>query len=116
MALALDPLLQTYFDVFCARRPLDDMRAVLHANVQVRGPFLAVDDVDAYVAALAADTPRPPLHVDVRQVTVQAATTTVHYVLQGEGRADLDVVQRFEVHDGRITHMTLQFDTTQVPA
>ena len=109
-----DVVLQTYFDAFCALRPLDDMRAVLHSQVQVKGPLLDVDTADAYLESLAADEPRPRLTVDIVAMTTEEMVTTVRYTLSGEGRPELDVTQRFTVDDGRITHMTLAFDVDGV--
>lgn len=100
-----------YMASFFGHTPLENMAAILAENLIFEGPFHRSVSAKAYLEALSAD---PPINVSFEMEEIFEDENSVRFIYQFiKPGVKTRMVQTFEVYDGKISKITLVFDTKE---
>ena len=97
-----------FMEVFFGGKDIEALRQLFAVDLKFKGPFYSSDTADEYIRALKSD---PPRGLDYRILGLNEKKTSARllYLFSKPGiRTPMD--QTFEVNDGKITEMLLNFD------
>lgn len=98
-----------YMAAFFGEAPLTSMEALLADDLIFRGPFFEFESAKAYLASLKKD---PPIDVKYRILDEYEKKDSACLIYQfSKPGVQTSMAQTFEVSDGKITKITLIFDT-----
>ena len=98
-----------YMEVFFGGKDMEALRPLFAKNMQFKGPLYSSETAEEYIRALKSD---PPCGLDYRILGLKEHRSSARllYLLSRPGlRTPME--QTFEVNDGKITKMLLNFDT-----
>jgi len=102
-------LAEKYMDCVFKTGNLEALRNILSDDLQFRGPFFNFDSADTYVNSLRND---PPVDFEYKIIKRYADNSSACLVYQfSKPDVSTSMAQTFETVDGKISSITLIFDT-----
>ena len=97
-----------YMEVFFGGQDMEALRPLFAKDLKFKGPLYSSNSAEEYIDALKSDPPRG-LDYRILGLNEQVSSARLVYLFSKPGiRIPMD--QSFEVDDGKITEMLLNFD------